>query len=376
MSEWRIREIIIGLFLVLVLVGLLHYTINSVKEDVKEKELQDKGEAPVQKSYNEYGLPSGTELSDKVIYESDKYLVYEDRVLCKYLATSDASEVLAGQIDNLRNNLDAGGHSDVGITILPIPLRILYDDSDTSDADKTAYDNHMQALEQVMAGRGNICNTKDRFDDLIGKKYVFYRTSESWTLIGAYYGYVGLCETLGIQPKDLEDAKVMDRNSFRGNEYRTFLSTEADEATEAILDETSGDPFMWLYSDTFKNREVLHSLDGGDQIKRPVIIHSVMGAVSVVGGSFEYAVAEGSGEGGIILVGDSSACALTPYLCESYKTVCVVNLRENGEFLANMTKLIDEYGVTEIVIAQQANRFGDMAYNLAINLPLNVQTEE
>ena len=51
------------------------------------------------------------------------------------------------------------------------------------------------------------------------QEYVYYRTDHHWTSKGAYYGYVGICEKLGISPHALSEYKKKKFGSFIGTYY-------------------------------------------------------------------------------------------------------------------------------------------------------------
>lgn len=51
------------------------------------------------------------------------------------------------------------------------------------------------------------CKTVDNYSALENHKdeYIFYKTDHHWTTLGAYYGYTALADTLGFEPKKLDD---------------------------------------------------------------------------------------------------------------------------------------------------------------------------
>ncbi len=355
-----------GLCTVFILVSLLHYGVSSIRDEVTKAQLKAEGAAPEEDTFNEYGLPKGQTLSEKVLYESEKYRVYSDRVLKRYLAVRNAGENIAAQVNGIRSGLSKAGFSDIPVTIVAVPVRITCEND--SQTDITAYKAHMKQVKNAVSGTAFVCDPQNSISSLIGEKYVFYRTDESWTLIGAYYGYKELCKELGIGAKDLDAAPVMNQNDFYGNEYMMFSQQEATRQVKNKMTGMTEDIFVWLHSDTFLDREIQYDFTEGTEIRRPVILYSVMGSSSVVGGSFDYALCDGNGSDGIILIADSAGTMLAPYLCENFGRVCVVNITGYGGFYKDLGRLVRENNIKHIVIAQLADRIGDRAYSKAINV--------
>lgn len=50
-------------------------------------------------------------------------------------------------------------------------------------------------------------------------EYIFFRTDHHWTALGAYYSYRAICESVGLEPVDIETLEPWDQGTFRGSLY-------------------------------------------------------------------------------------------------------------------------------------------------------------
>ena len=50
-------------------------------------------------------------------------------------------------------------------------------------------------------------------------EYIYFRTDHHWTALGAYYSYRAICESVGLEPVDIETLEPWDQGTFWGSLY-------------------------------------------------------------------------------------------------------------------------------------------------------------
>ena len=171
--------------------------------------------------------------------------------------------------------------------------------------------------------------------------YVYYRTDHHWTTLGAYYGYEELASTLGFTPSPLSD---FDRRTvsltFRGTAWSTagaawveaepmefFRYAGDDTFVTSILDRGAETSFTGFYDESY--------LSGKD--KYSAFLSGNHALVTVRG--------EGEGRETLLLLKDSFAHALSPFLARHYDLV-IVDLRY---YKQSVVPLLEEYSVDGVL---------------------------
>ena len=148
---------------------------------------------------------------------------------------------------------------------------------------------------------------------------VFYRTDHHWTSLGAYYGYAALMETLGLTPEPLGEKTTVSAD-FNGTLYSTsgvhWLTP--DEIDTYIPDEgitvTANDG----NSETTHGLYVEENLVGKDKY------------TYFLGGNNPLYVIENpdaATDETLLVVRDSYADSLAPFLSQQYGTIYMMDLR-------------------------------------------------
>ena len=180
-------------------------------------------------------------------------------------------------------------------------------------------DSQRDAIEYVYA------QTHARCADILGalephrEEYIFYRTDHHWTSHGARWAYAALAETLGISERSaFHETTVSD--SFLGTTYST-----------------SG--FFWVQPD---HMETLVDEPPGVTVERYDKLEPEMGALYVesmletkdkyrfyLGGNTPCAVIRTGNEGrpSLLIIRDSFADSLVPFLLQDYAEIHLLDLR-------------------------------------------------
>ena len=152
-------------------------------------------------------------------------------------------------------------------------------------------------------------------------EYIYYRTDHHWTTLGAYYAYSELCGALGLEPFDRAVHTAVDVPDFYGTFYSRARTWNAQPDTLTYYDL---DNPLTIYTVTGPGMPTegqttgLYDLDKLDVYdKYAAFLHGNNGLSRV----------EGDGEGRILVVKDSYANSLIPFLTANYAEIDVVDLR-------------------------------------------------
>ena len=184
-------------------------------------------------------------------------------------------------------------------------------------------------------------------------EYIYYRTDHHWTTLGAYYAYSELCDALGLAPFDLAAHTAVEVPDFYGTFYsraRTW-NAQPDTLTYYELDNpltiyTVTGPGMPAEGETVGLYD-LAKLDVYD--KYAAFLHGNNGLSRI----------EGEGEGRILVVKDSYANSLVPFLTANYAQIDVVDLRN---YNYGLDALIAENGYEQILVLYSFDSFKSDPY--------------
>ena len=184
--------------------------------------------------------------------------------------------------------------------------------------DETVYLNQIQTTVEESGGtfvsvEQTLADHKD--------EYIYYRTDHHWTTLGAYFAYSQLCDLLGLTPFDLDSHQAVEIPDFYGTFYSRARTWNAQPDTLTYYDL---DNPMTIYTVTGAGMPDAGETTGlydlaklGVYDKYAVFLHGNNGLSRV----------EGDGEGRILVIKDSYANSLVPFLTANYAEIDVVDLR-------------------------------------------------
>ena len=233
------------------------------------------------------------------------------------------------------NNFAKKTNAPISLALVPTAAGI-YDSSLPDFIDNT---NQLTVINELYFKLRKGVGSVDMFYPLYSAKddYIYYRTSDRWTSLGAYYAYEDMIRQLGAQPCDLSnyDLEYAD-DSYYGELYQQlrYMSCEEDKINlfrpklGSTVEEVrlySGDkeqPYKSLY---FKS--ALSDDDKND--------------VYLQGDSFTRAEIDTTSESGLtlLLIKGRYANTIVPFLLPHYKHITIVDpdkLKEEGKTLSDV----------------------------------------
>lgn len=177
---------------------------------------------------------------------------------------------------------------------------------------------------------------------------VFYRTDHHWTTRGAYYAYRALCQQMGITPKDEEAFQIRQAtDAFYGSLYSKsgFRHLPPDRIDLYVSKEPND--IRVTYTD---ERRTAHSLYAPEHLDKKDKYAVFLGGNHAL---LRITTARPGGKK-LLIVKDSYANSLIPFLTEHFSELDVVDLRYYDEPLA---KLVQDRQYDDMLFLYQIQTF-------------------
>ena len=227
-------------------------------------------------------------------------------------------------------------------------------------------------VEELKTCSGGGVTVLDPLPELLAHQdeYIHFRTENSWTMRGAFYGAQVFRRALGYEDESLDAYRVYVFGKFSGG-----LNTEAQsllgdsEWSETIADMES-DPFFIHIKGDDPNRQQLtfeNSTGEMETIACSTIQMNSIGPSAVIGSNYLHSIVEGQGEGSLILIADSSGQMLISYLTDLYGKIYIVNAHADRDFMQDLNTICSSLDVHQVLWAQRGFRVGNRSYMKALN---------
>lgn len=155
-------------------------------------------------------------------------------------------------------------------------------------------------------------------------EYIYYRTDHHWTSLGAFYAYSAAAKTLGYSAYDLNSFNIETAsNSFRGTLYSKTLDSGITPDTIDYYHLASGEPKVKMTVNTGTEIIEYDSLYVRDYL-------DVKDKYSSFTGSNQPIITidtDVDNDKSLLLIKDSYAHSLVPFLSKHYSRITMVDLR-------------------------------------------------
>lgn len=176
---------------------------------------------------------------------------------------------------------------------------------------------------------------------------LYYRTDHHWTTLGAYVGYTAFCREMGLEAIPLEemDARTATED-FRGTVY----SKAGDYTRKGDVITIYTNPLDRLtvkYVDTEETSDSLYNLDYAEvKDKYSLFLDNLHSLIEI-----DNETADSERE--LVLVKDSYANSMVPFLVRHYKKIYVFDTRYYKQGVSEFVK--GHPGVTDVLILYNMN---------------------
>lgn len=199
-------------------------------------------------------------------------------------------------------------------------------------------------------------------------EYIYYRTDHHWTTLGAYYAYVEYCKEKGFEPVSLDELTANEVFDFYGTYYNKCKKPGQDSDVITWYDipvesfqftgDTSDKNLLKQAEVTEWNGIPMLSVDGMYHLeqfdtrdKYAAFTWGNNGLTQIVSGNNRTLGEEPSR---LLLIKDSYANSMVPFLTYHYDEIWIVDLRSTP---MNMSQLLSENEFTDVFVMYNFNSF-------------------
>lgn len=179
-------------------------------------------------------------------------------------------------------------------------------------------------------------------------EYIYYRTDHHWTMRGAWYGYRELCKAMEIEPKALEDfQKKEGKYEFYGSLYSKAPTSKAKaDIVEAYINEEG--KYMTEYLDTGEKEAGLFKYENMlIKDKYTLFLDGNHANIRITNENTDSTEK-------LLIVKDSYAHCMIPYLAEHFKELYIVDLRYYHE---DIKELMMQEEITKVLFLYNMDFF-------------------
>ncbi len=227
----------------------------------------------------------------------------------------------------------------------------------------TGIHSQKNVIEKAYGFMSDKITTVDAYSQLEKSRdeYIYFRTDHHWTARGAYLGYLAFCEASGNAPVDINELESGKIENFVGSLYK---------ASNAAVLKKNPD-----YVEYFKTRVEVDGrvyadskMENGQKIF--VVARSVNSDnkyLAFIGGDQPLEKITTSNKNGkkILVIKESYANALVPFLCDNYEEVYVVDPRKT-EF--DLAQFVSEQSIGEVLMVNYTFAMANKTFTEALNL--------
>ena len=199
--------------------------------------------------------------------------------------------------------------------------------------------------EQEVLGDSSV-NIKPLLQAEAKKGQVYFRTDHHWTLYGAFLGYRSYYEHMGKTYEEYNEfSPQLVRNDFLGTLYSKVLERKPKKDLFYLLEDI---PQSIKVTIDDRETETIYEMDKLKQKDKYGVYF---------GGNHGYVKIENqeaTSEDTLLLLKDSFAHSMTPFLMRDYKTILLVDLRYYNE---SVFDLLQQYPKAEVLVLYERSNF-------------------
>lgn len=174
--------------------------------------------------------------------------------------------------------------------------------------------------------------------------YIYYRTDHHWTSLGAYLAYNAASPIMRFTPYTIDKFNIEHASdSFRGTLYSKTLDNSITPDTIDYYTLAAGSPELKLtvYADS-NNAKEYDSLYFREYLNKKDKYSSFLG-VNVPMLEINTKLPSENDNGSLLVIKDSYAHSLIPFLVNNYSKITVIDLRYINGVLSDMGVNVDDY---------------------------------
>ena len=315
--------------------------------------------------YNDYGLKNNQSLSKNKILETQDQVIYTDRIFNINQISEDYISYAADILKALQKKTGKDTY------IMPIPERAVFESGYENEKEK--YSDFTEKLKSSFSDPSVVLNPLSELEQH-QDEYIYFRTANSWTMRGAFYGAQVILGELGYDKENLDAYREYVFGTFEGNLLLEALEKYTTDKIKKDIENMEKEPFYIYMNGSNPNREELTFENKAGQLqtlKRQMIQFNSSGSNTVIGSDYDHSIVEGKGKGQIkgnlLLIADTRGKMMISYLSEIFEKVYVSNIYEDVDLIQNLDEILEKYNIEYVIWAQDVAETGNRSYMKALN---------
>lgn len=213
-----------------------------------------------------------------------------------------------------------------------------------------SHDDELTYIDKVKKSLNTEINFIDVYPTLRSKEneYIYYKTDHHWTTKGAYYAYLELSKNLNFTPTQKESFNIKKiTNSFYGSLYSKGGFRHIDPDSIELYEPKEAIKYKVEYVDEDKTSSTLYEMNNiKKKDKYTVFFNGNHPLVKIT--------TENTSEKKIVVVKDSYANALLPFLLPHFSEIQMIDLRYYSD---SLHLFIQKNKIDEMLLIYNANTF-------------------
>lgn len=262
------------------------------------------------------GLKSQTEILSGKKEINHIYIAKEDYLIEQYAQPQNTQRI----IDTLTRFYEKVSQAEVNINLMLVPTAVtIHKDLLPQNAPAS---NQLETAQSIYTATGipKIDCTEFLFTG-ISEGQLYYRTDHHWTTLGAYYGYLAFCAAKNLQPVSLTSLqKQTVTEDFAGTLYSKV--NDYNHKKDSITVYTNPEDHLTVtYTDTGEMSDSLYNFDYlTEKDKYSLFLNNIHSLIEIENQT-------SSSEDVLMLIKDSYANSIVPFLAHHYRKIYVFDTR-------------------------------------------------
>lgn len=241
-------------------------------------------------------------------------------------------------------------------TLVVVPSKgYILNDKLPANAEEYLDDEYCEAIGNLTKGKLTYIDLRDNLKEASADNEIFYHTDHHWTSDGAFAAYKEICKVLGFNTPNEDDYDIETTDGFYGTSYQSsgYTLTKPDKikiyknrisggAAEVIISEGSKETTYenMFFTDNLKEPE--GDIERGDTNANTGDKYTVY-----LDGNHSLVRIKTGNEGKkMLLIKDSFAHCLAPFLAENYSEIIMIDQRY---YRSPVSSIIESEGIDEIM---------------------------
>ena len=262
------------------------------------------------------GLKSQTEILSGRKEINHIYIAKEDYLIEQYAQPQNTQRI----IDTLTRFYEKVSQAEVNINLMLVPTAVtIHKDLLPKNAPAS---NQLVTVQSIYTTTGipKIDCTDFLFTGVL-EGQLYYRTDHHWTTLGAYYGYLAFCAAKNLQPVSLTSLqKQTVTEDFAGTLYSKV--NDYNHKKDSITVYTNPEDHLTVtYTDTGEVSDSLYNFDYlTEKDKYSLFLNNIHSLIEIENQT-------SSSEDVLMLIKDSYANSIVPFLAHHYRKIYVFDTR-------------------------------------------------